>query len=219
MENILAIPDIQDSILCHLSNEDLFNLGSINKSGHESVSYYSQRKLYQYINYFMKRLSKMSKQEDVPHYSQYMALYNYYVQIKQLYHCLHNKKEFQRSKFIFIITHLYLPVTICSEKLYIVKQLMDMLYQENGCSGISSFSSNDWYRSETSGKWVQSNRRIWYELSKKLICLRDNTHSCKLLEFDETKILPINYNGKPSTGDWYRSETTGKWVKKTNDME
>ena len=86
MENILAIPDIQDSILCHLSNEDLFNLGSINKSGHESVSYYSQRKLYQYINYFMKRLSKMSKQEDVPHYSQYMALYNYYVQIKQLYH-------------------------------------------------------------------------------------------------------------------------------------
>ena len=69
------------------------------------------------------------------------------------------------------------------------------------------------------GKWVQSNRKIWFELSKNLICLRDNTHSCKLLEFDETKILPLNYNGKPSTGDWYRSETTGKWVKKTNDME
>lgn len=176
MENILAIPDIQDSILCHLSNEDLFNLGSINKSGHESVSYYSQRKLYQYINYFMKRLSKMSKQENVPHYSQYMALYNYYVKIKQLYNCLHTKKEFQRSKFIFLITHLYLPATICSDKLYIIKQLMDMLYQENDYYGISSFSTYDWYRSEISGKWVQSNRRIWYELSKKLICISKAPH-------------------------------------------
>ena len=92
---------------------------------------------------------------------------------------------------------------------------MDMLYQENGCSGISKFSSNDWYRSETTGKWVQSNRKIWNEMSRNLICLRDTSHPCKLLEFDETKVLPRNSD--PFTGDWYRSETTGKWVKKTND--
>ena len=170
MDNILSIPYLQNIIFDDLSIHELFNLSITNKSINESVSLYSQNKINKYIIYFHKRLLKIYHNDSCKIYSsQYMSLYNYYIQISHLYKCLNinHQLEFQRDNFVYKLNHFYLPIKIYSQKLIIIKDIMNLVTNNIHDKKMFPINNTYWYYRKHK-KWVKSRRNIWRNFSLKI---------------------------------------------------
>jgi hypothetical protein len=133
MENVLSIPYVNSLILQQLSINDLFNISCCNKDIRQSISYFSLDMIYNYIQRFYKRLSKISHNDTIKTTNEYLTLYIYYYDIVSYYNCLsnHDKQFIQKDKFVFLIKHIHLPDVIYPHRLSCIYDILHYLYYEN----------------------------------------------------------------------------------------